>query len=153
MLRMIVKSTAAICFVLLIAVMYADAAAVPAPTPEKVVFSGYKGVSIGMETSAVRQKLGDPKDKSDTMDLYTFSDTESVQFFYDADKLVNAIMITFSGDLTKAPTAKDIFGEEVEARPDGGISKMVRYPKAGYWISYNRTVGDDAIVSIAMQKI
>jgi hypothetical protein len=87
------------------------------------------------------------------MDLYMFSDTESVQFYYDADKLVNAIMITYTGDLTKAPTAKDIFGEDVEARPDGGISKMVRYPKAGYWISYNRTAGDDAIVSIAMQKI
>lgn len=153
MLRRIVKSIAVLCFVLLTAVMYADAAPVPAPTPEKVVFSGYKGISIGMETSAVRQKLGDPKDKSDTMDLYMFSDTESVQFYYDADKLVNAIMITYTGDLTKAPTPKDIFGEDVEARPDGGISKMVRYPKAGYWISYNRTAGDDAIVSIAMQKI
>lgn len=153
MLGNIFKSIAALCFVLLIAVSYVDAAPVPAPTPEKVIYSGYKGVSIGMEASAVRQKLGEPKDKSDTMDLYMFSDTESVQFYYDADKLVNAIMITYAGDLTKAPTAKDVFGEDVEARPDGGISKMVRYPKAGYWISYNRTAGDDAIVSIAMQKI
>lgn len=153
MLRRITKNIAVLCFVLLIAAVCADAAAVPAPTPEKPVFSGYKGVSIGMEASAVRQKLGDPKDKSDTMDMYMFSDTESVQFYYDADKLVNAIMITYSGDLAKAPTPRDIFGEDVEARPDGGVSKMVRYPKAGYWIAYNRTVGDDAIVSIAMQKI
>ena len=50
MLRRIVKSIAVLCFVLLTAAMYADAAPAPAPTPEKVVFSGYKGISIGMET-------------------------------------------------------------------------------------------------------
>ena len=35
--------------------------------------------------------------------------------------------------------AKDVFGEDVPAKADGGVSKMVRYPKAGYWISYNMT--------------
>lgn len=132
-----------------------ELAVVPAvaPTPDKAPFTGYKGVSIGAKTDDVRAKLGDPKDKSDAMDMYIPSDHESVQFYYDASHFVTAIMVTYSGDLTKAPTAKDVFGEDVEPKADGGIFKMVRYPKAGYWISYNRTTGDDAIVSIAMQKI
>lgn len=113
----------------------------------------YKGIVIGATAEDVRKKLGEPKDKSDAQDLYVFSEEESAQFLYDAAKTVSAIMITFTGKLTGAPTAKDVFGEDVAARADGGISKMVRYPKAGYWISYNKIVGDESMISIAMQKI
>lgn len=125
----------------------------PKPTPETVVFTEYRGISIGMPTKAVREKLDDPKEKSDAQDLYIFSDDESAQFFYDDAKTVNAIMITFTGDLKKALTPKAIFGEDAEARPDGSTFKMIRYPKAGFWISYNRSAGDDAVISIAVQKI
>ncbi len=123
------------------------------PKPEETpVFTAYRGISIGAAADDVRAKLGNPKDKSDAMDLYLFSDHESAQFFY-TEKVVSAIMVTFSGDLKLAPTTKTVFGEDVAAKPDGGVFKMARYPKAGFWISYNRTAGDDAIVSIAMQKI
>jgi hypothetical protein len=124
-----------------------------APTPAASPAFSYKGVSLGMAADDVRAKLGDPKEKSDAQDLYVFSDEESAQVLYDAGHKVNAIMITFSGKLTGAPTPKDVFGEDIEPRPDGGISKMVRYPKAGYWIAYNKIVGDDSMISIAMQKI
>ena len=113
----------------------------------------YKGVNIGMSADDVRKMLGDPKDKSDPQDLFLFGDNESAQFIYGPDKKVTAIMVTYSGNLSEAPTAKDVFGEDVPAKADGGVSKMVRYPKAGYWISYNRIAGDDSIVSIAMQKM
>ena len=113
----------------------------------------YKGIPIGTTADEVRKKLGDPKDKSDPQDLYVFSEQESAQFLYDGNKKVTAIMVTFSGKLTGAPTAKDVFGEDVPPRADGGVSKMVRYPKAGFWISYNKIVGDDSMVSIAMQKM
>ena len=36
---------------------------------------------------------------------------------------------------------------------EGTIFKMERYPKAGYWISYTRTSGTDAMVNIALQKM
>jgi hypothetical protein len=137
---------------LLLATVTISAAALPEPTPETVVFSGYKDVTIGMPAAEVREKLGSPKEKSDTVDLYIFSDDESAQFYYQEGK-VTAIMITYAGDLNKAPTPKAVFGEDAEANTEGGIFKMVRYPKAGFWISYNRTTGDDAIVTIAMQKI
>jgi hypothetical protein len=113
----------------------------------------YKGIAIGASADDVRKKLGDPKDKSDPQDLFVFSDQESAQFLYDAGKKVTAIMVTFSGKLTGAPTAKDVFGEDVAPKPDGAVFKMVRYPKAGYWVSYNKIVGDDSMVSIAMQKM
>lgn len=130
-------------------------AAVPLPTPgaEKKVMSEYRGVSIGMSADAVRSKLGGPKDKSDAMDLYMFGDSETAQFYYDASKLVTAIMITYSGDLKNAPSPKDVLGEDAEARADGSIFKIVRFPKAGFWISYNRTAPPDAIVNIALQKM
>ena len=113
----------------------------------------YKGVNIGMSADDVRKKLGDPKDKSDPQDLFMFGENESAQFIYGPDKKVTAIMVTYSGNLSAAPTAKDVFGEDVVAKPDGGVSKMVRYPKAGYWVSYNKIAGDDSIISIAMQKM
>lgn len=131
-----------------------DVGPIAKPTPaEKVIFSAYKGISIGMKSDDVRSKLGNPKDKSDAMDLYLFSESESAQFYYGADRSVTAIMITFSGDLKSALTPMSVFGEDVPPKDDGGIFKMVRYPKAGFWISYNRTGGSDAVISIAMQKI
>ncbi|MFZ1699712.1 MAG: hypothetical protein WBO10_16240 [Pyrinomonadaceae bacterium] len=120
---------------------------------QQKTFSDYKGVKIGTSTEDVRSKLGGPKDKSDAMDLYVFSDDETAQFYYDESHAVKAIMINYSGDLKGAPTPKDVFGEDVPAREDGGLFKMVRYPKLGYWVSYNRSGGDDAVISIAMQKI
>ena len=122
--------------------------AVAAQTPKKFE---YKGVSIGMAADAVRTKLGNPKDKSDSQDMYAFSDNETVQFYYDASHQVQAMMIFYSGDLKRALTAKDVFGEDVAANPDGGISKKEEYKKEGFWISYNR-MGSDSIV-IAVQKM
>lgn len=126
--------------------------AAPAPEVKRIGYM-YKGIGIGMLADEVRKILGEPKDKSDPQDLFVFSEDESAQFIYGPDKKITAIMITFSGKLSGAPTARDVFGEDVPAKPDGGVFKMVRYPKAGYWISYNKIVGDDSMVSIAMQKL
>lgn len=115
-------------------------------------FIEYRGMKIGAAADAVRAKLGAPRDKSDAMDLYVFSDNESAQFYYDAAHVVNAIMITYTGDLKGAPAAKDIFGVDVPEK-DGMIFKLEKYPKAGYWISYTRTTGTDAIVNVAIQKM
>ncbi len=128
---------------------------IPQPTPirENKGMTEYRGVVIGTAADDVRNKLGNPKDKSDAMDLYTFSDSETAQFYYGPAKSVTAIMITFSGELKDAPSPMTVLGEDVEAKPDGSIFKMVRFPKAGYWISYNRTPPPDAIVNIALQKM
>jgi hypothetical protein len=127
-------------------------AAVPTPGRDQPKFSAYKGVSIGMSLDDVREKLGKPKETSDTMDFYAPSDNEFIQIYYEAKK-VTALTVTFSGKLDAAPDAKSVFGETVEVKPDGGIFKMVHYPKAGFWISYNKISGDDPMIMIAIKKI
>lgn len=129
------------------------AGAGPAPTPpEKGVFLSYKGVGIGMKAGEARKLLGDPKDKSDAQDFFVLSDNETAQIYYQAGA-VSAISIDFSGDLKNAPTCKQVLGEDVGPKPDGGIYKLVRFPKAGYWVSFSKTAGANPIVSITIQKL
>jgi hypothetical protein len=116
-------------------------------------FSQFKGVKIGMPADEARKKLGTPRDKSPEQDFYVFNDTEAVQVFYDKGGAVNAISIDFMSGSNGAPTSKDVLGAEAEPKADGSVYKMVRYPKAGYWVSYSRTAGNDPTVTITMQKI
>ncbi|HEX8475898.1 MAG TPA: hypothetical protein VF666_17865 [Pyrinomonadaceae bacterium] len=116
-------------------------------------FREYKGVRLGMSADEARKKLGDPADKSDAQDFYAFSDQETAQVFYDASKKVSALAIVFVGKQANAPTAKTVLGMDVEAKDDGSVHRLERFPKAGYWISYSRTAGDSPLVTITMQKM
>lgn len=126
---------------------------ISAQTTTPAPYSAYRGISVGMTSADVRTKLGKPADQSDAEDDFTFSDTESARIFYDQNKAVRVISIMYTGDLKSAPGAKAIIGTDIEAKPDGGLHKTVQYPKAGFWISYVRTGGDDAIVIVTIQKM
>jgi hypothetical protein len=126
------------------------------PTPEddsaSTSFREYRGVQLGMMTDEVRKKLGDPKDKGDEQDFYVFNDTETAQIVYDKTHKV----VTISADFINsgaALSAKQVFGADVEVKADGSVYKMVRYTKAGYWLSYNRTSGNSPLTTITLQKI
>jgi hypothetical protein len=115
-------------------------------------FSDFKGVRIGTAVDEARKKLGSPREKSDEQDFYVFNDNQAVQIYYDKGKTVSAISIDFmSGG--NIPTCKDILGADEPAKQDGSLYKIMRYPKAGYWVSYSRTAGDAPTVTITMQKI
>ena len=116
-------------------------------------FQEYKGVRIGMSADEARQKLGSPTDKGDTQDFYLVSEKESVQVMYDAARKVSALALIYMDAGANVPTAKAVMGADITPKPDGSLYKMVRYPKAGYWVSYSRTAGDAPIVSVTMQKI
>ena len=136
----------------------AQAVAAKAPaSQDTAVKSGhwaYRSLAIGMKADEARKTLGEPKDKSDEQDLYLFTDDELAQVFYDANHLITAISITYYKDLvTKAPTPKQVLGEDALPKADGTIFKTVRFPKAGYSVSYSKTSGDAASVSITFQKI
>src|SRR6266550_2402803 len=94
-------------------------------------FSAYKGVQIGMPVVEARKKLGTPKDKGDDQDFYLINDNQAVQIFYDKEKTVNAISIDFMNGATGIPSCKEILGDEVQAKADGSVYKLTRYPKAG----------------------
>ncbi len=106
-----------------------------------------------MKADEVRKSLGDPKDKSDAEDFYLFGESQSMQILYDGTRSVTAISVTIFKDLAKAPTAKDVVGEDVPPNAEGTIFKTVRFPNAGFWVSYSKTGGDSPTISITIQKI
>ena len=126
----------------------------PVDEPEDhPVFTEFKGVRLGMSADEARKKLGNPRDKSDEQDFYVFNDTQAVQVFYDKAGMVTAVSIDYMSGASSIPSAKEVLGTEADKKPDGSVYKMLRYPKAGYWVSYSRTAGDSPTTTITMQKI
>jgi len=121
--------------------------------PSSPSFLEYRGVQLGMTADEVRKKLGDPREKGDEQDFYVFGESETAQVLYDKTRKVTAISADFMTVGKTTPTAKDVFGADVEAKADGSVYKMVRYPKAGYWLSFNRTSGTSPMTTITLQRI
>ena len=125
----------------------------PAADDPSSSFNAYRGVQLGMTAEEVRKKLGEPKDKGTEQDFFVFNETETAQIVYDKSQKV----VTISADfLTQGPdvlTAKQVFGADVEAKPDGSVYKMMRFPKEGYWVSFNRTSGASPMTTVTLQKI
>ncbi|HQY67277.1 MAG TPA: hypothetical protein PLD38_08360 [Pyrinomonadaceae bacterium] len=130
-----------------------DPTAMPTPEDPQPVYTSYKGVTVGMSQDDARAKLGESSQRSNSGDFYTISDTESVQVLYDKSQTVKSITVNYSGSLKMAPTTKAVLGEDVKKESDGSIYRLVRYPSAGFWVSYNRTAGGDATIIITMQMI
>jgi ABC-type microcin C transport system permease subunit YejE len=118
------------------------------------IFSEYRGVQIGMSADEARKKLGHLKDKGDTQDFFVFSDNETAQVVYDAaTHKVVTLSVDFMSGAADVPLAKAVIGSDIQAKPDGSMYKMVRYAKAGYWVSYSKTAGDSPLTSVTIQKI
>jgi hypothetical protein len=120
---------------------------------DKPVFSEYRGVQIGMAADDVRKKLGHLKDKGDAQDFFVLSDNETAQIVYDTAHKVVTVSVDFLSGATGVPVPRDVVGSDVPGKPDGSMYKMVRYPKAGCWVSYSRTAGDSPLTSVTIQKI
>lgn len=117
------------------------------------VYSAYRGIKIGMTADEVRNTVDHLKEKGDTQDFFVFSDAETAQVFYDKDHRVIAVSIDYLGNDSGAPTPEQVLGQTVRAKADGSVYALVRYPDARYWVSYNRTPGDNATVTITMQQM
>lgn len=119
---------------------------------EQPLFREYKGVRIGMAADEVRQKLGEPKELADAQFFYVFSEKETAQIFFDTQKKATAISIDYVGAGSSAPECRTVVGADVRPGANGSVYKLIRYPKYGYWVSYNRTAGNDPIVTVTIQK-
>ena len=131
-------------------------AVVPAANHEddSGIFKEYRGIQLGMTADEVRKKLGTPRDKSDEQDFFVFGENETAQIVYDrTSHKVTTISADFLNLGATVPTAKQVFGDEVEAKADGSVYKMVRFTKAGYWVSFNRTSGNAPLTTVTLQKI
>jgi hypothetical protein len=122
------------------------------PKEEQPPFTAYKGVKIGMTADEARKLLGNPTDKDDKQDFYSFNEKESCQVYYDETKKVFAVSVTYLAP-DAAPAPKTVLGLDADAKQDGSLYKMIRFPKVGYWVSYTRTSGEAPMTIIAMQKI
>lgn len=128
----------------------------PAQTtaPPAPVFSDYKGIKIGLAVNEVRTNLEKYlKSKGDGQDFLVVSENESAQIFYDPQGKVRAVSIDYLAKNGNAPTPAQVLGKEIQPRADGSVYALERYPELGYWISYNRTSGDNPLVTITMQAI
>jgi hypothetical protein len=117
------------------------------------LYSVYKGVHIGTSTEDVRKKLGAPARKSDDQDVYVISGKETAQIFYDASHKVIAISVDYFGDGSGAPDYRGVVGPDIETKPDGSMYKLVRYEKAGFWVSYSRTAGNAYVVTLTIKNL
>jgi hypothetical protein len=115
------------------------------------VFNNYRGAAIGMSADLVHQKLGLPTEPGAQQDFYFFSEKESAQVFYDRAQNVRAISITYMGE--GAPTVQQVLGVDVLPNPDGSLSRLVHYERAGYWVAYNLSAGPAPVVTITVQQI
>ena len=126
----------------------------PGAKADEPVFLDYRGVKIGWLADEVRKKLGSPANKGDEQDFFVFNEKETCQIFYDkATKKVTAISVDFMNGASEVITPQQVFGEDIQAKPDGSKSRLVRYPKAGFWVSYNRTAGDTPMVTVTIQQM
>ena len=113
-------------------------------------FSDYRGIKIGMTAKEVRSNVEGIK-KGDDQDSLFYSDKESAQIYYDKDGKVTAISVDYFDN--NAPAPETILGEALQAKADGSMYQLKRYPDKGYWVSYNRTAGAKPIITITMQKL
>src|SRR5262245_52835479 len=118
---------------------------------QQPIYSEYRGIRLGMTATEVRAKLGEPNLKGDDQDFYMFSSSETTQFVYDAQHKTKAISVDYMGGVG-APDPKTVVGGDLQVS-SAGLYKMVRYDKLGYWVSFNRTTGPVAVVTITMQRI
>jgi|GEM_PF-2774450 len=113
----------------------------------------FRKVVIGMPADAVREAWGKPKIEDAQGFLYEPSDSETVQIALDREKKVAAIAAMFAGG-KGAPSIADVFGPGVQPQKqeNGSVYHMVRYPEAGYWVSYSAGAGENATVILTIQK-
>jgi hypothetical protein len=123
------------------------------PTQDEPLYHDYKGVKLGMSADDVRKKLGRPKDAGKEQDFFVFSDRERARVYYDDKGKASAIIVTYIGKSSSAPTPEAILGAALDAKADGSMYRLVQYPKSGYWVAYSRTAGDEPLTMVTMQKM
>jgi hypothetical protein len=124
-----------------------------APAEPAPLYGEFKGLKLGANRDEARKLLGNAQEKEKTQDFFVLSDRERARVYYDGKGAVSAIIVTYIGKSANAPTPQAVLGADVEAKPDGSMYKMVSYPKAGYWVAYSRTAGDEPLTIITMQKM
>ena len=120
---------------------------------QQPLYTEYRGVRLGMTAAEARTKLGEPAMKSNEQDFFIVSPNETTQIVYDVFQKVVTISTDYAGGVG-APNYKAVVGEGMLLeRPDGSLFRMVQYPSAGMWVSYNKSAAVVPVVTITIQLI
>ena len=120
---------------------------------QQPLYKEYRGVRLGMTAAEARAKLGEPVMKSDDQDFFVLSENETTQIAYDGSQKVTAISTDYVGGVG-APDYRTVLSDgAMLQRPDGSLFRMVHYPAAGMWVSYNKSAGAVPVVTITIQVI
>lgn len=124
------------------------------PAASAPLFREFRKASLGMTTDTLRDAWGKPANEYSDGLFYEMSDSETVQVVIGPERKITAIAITFLKG-KGAPSFAEVFGEgeKPEKRENGSVYRMVRYPNAGYWVSYYVGPGENADVFLTMQKL
>ena len=117
---------------------------------QQPLYTEYRGVRLGMLAEEARAKLGTPAMKASDQDFYVFSEKETAQIVYNAAHKVVTISVDYLGGIG-APDYKAVVGGELERTANGSLYRIVRYQSLGFWVSYNRTTGLMATVTVTIQ--
>jgi outer membrane protein assembly factor BamE (lipoprotein component of BamABCDE complex) len=123
-----------------------------AAATQQPLYNDYKGVHLGMTAEEARTKLGKPSFSDNELDYFVFSDTETAQVGYDAQRKAKIISVDYLNG-TGAPDPKAVVGGELETRENGSLYRVVYYDSLGSSVSYSRTTGPVVIVTITIQKL
>jgi hypothetical protein len=131
----------------------APAATAAAKAVNAPAMTEFRKAGIGTTADDLKKEWGKPEVEDKSGFIFQFSEKEMAQVALDADQKVDTIAVTFR-DGAGAPKAQEVFGpkEKIERKGDGGVFHMVRYPEAGYWVSYF-SQGDGKTVIITYKKI
>ena len=120
---------------------------------QQPVYREYRGVRLGMTAAEARAKLGEPAMTSNEQDFFVLSTNVTTQVAYDSFQKVVTISTDYMGGVG-APDYRAVVGEGLMLqRPDGSLFRMVQYPSAGMWVSYNKSAAPAPVVTITMQLI
>jgi hypothetical protein len=117
---------------------------------QQPIYREYRGVRLNMTIEEARAKLGAAQFRSDDLDYYIFSTSESAQIAYKANKVVT-ISVDFTAGVG-APDYKTVVGTGLLLeRTDGSSYRMVEYDAEGFWVSYNKSAGTVPVITITLQ--
>ena len=120
---------------------------------QQPIYKEYRGVRLGMTATEVRTKLGEPVMKSNQLDYFVISATETTQIAYDAFQKVVTISTDYSGGVG-APDYRSVVGDGMLLqKPDGSLFRMMQYDAAGMWVIYNKSATTVPVVTITIQMM
>ncbi len=152
----LIRSALILTFVVIAAVSANAQGNPPAAKPDGPAITDLKGIKIGMTKDEVREKLGKPSTSDKSSMVYTLSKIETAQIGLNSKGNVRTIALIYTDDDADTPKFEDVFGPSVEkvTKKNGSVYKLVRYPSAGFWIAYSRSIIDKKpLTTITMRKL